>query len=166
MTKHECLSNDEARMTKRAARQKGSDSMNGEPQLSEQDVLELLGYANAGRRPLEIIGFGYSTAGMQQFLRERPRVLPQVLNHIVACLNEFHRYPRVPREDEGTTEGPPILRCGEMGVTMEHTVETGVSRYARVISKYPSAVEAVAALVRLRADLAFLDPPQHCSAQE
>lgn len=131
--------------------------MNDRCKLAEQDVLELLGYVNAGRRPLEILGFEYSTAGMQQFLRERPRVLPQVLNHVVVCLNEFGRYPRLPRDDEGTTEGPPILRRGETGVTMEHTVETGVSRCARVISTYPSAEEAAAALVHLRADRGFLD---------
>lgn len=134
--------------------------MNPEPRLSEQDVLELLGYADTSRRPLEILGFEYSTAGMHRFRRERPCFLPQVLNQIVACLDQFGRFPSVPRNDEATPEGPPILRRTPTGITMEHTVETGISSCARVISQYASADEAAVALVRLRADLAFLEPPQ------
>ena len=133
--------------------------MNDEPQLSEQDVLELLGYAGTGRRTLEILGFEYSTAGMQQFLRQRPCLLPQVLNHIVVSLDQFGRFPCASRDDEATPEGPPILRRGPAGITMEHTVETGISSCTRVISQYASAEDAAVALIRLRADLAFLDPP-------
>ena len=127
--------------------------------LSDQELLELLGYAATGRHPLEILGYEPSTRGAGRFRRERPDVVPQACRLIEASLEEAGSFPREPGAE--VLEGGTYLERRPGGVVALHrSVEVGLGQTARVRIDYPSAREAIVELLRRVGDPAYLPVPE------
>jgi hypothetical protein len=126
--------------------------------LGYRDVLELLGYVAGDRHPLEILGYGYSTRGVQRFRAERPNFLPQVCQLIEASLAEAGSFPREPGEDV-LKEGTYLERRPDGVVVLNTSVEVGISRTARVQMDFTSSQHAVMELIRRVGNSAYLPVP-------
>lgn len=66
--------------------------------LTEIDVLELLGYIHQHRSWLEIVGYESSTQGLKTFYTDRPNLEPHIISIILTALDEVGQFPRVSRK--------------------------------------------------------------------
>jgi hypothetical protein len=126
--------------------------------LTEHDLLELLGYAATGRHPLEVLGYGYSTRGAQELRRERPDLVPQACRLIRASLEEAGTFPRQPGE-EVVKEGLYLERRPGGVVALHMSVEVGTARTARARVDFATAEGAILELLRRLGDPAYLPVP-------
>ena len=126
--------------------------------LTERDVLELLCFAESSRRPLEILGYEYSSRGARRFRSERPDFLPSVCQIIRASLEQAGTFPRAPsaalRED-----GPYLERRPDGGVSLVTSFEVGISQTERVRIEFASMQDAILGLLRRVSDPAYLTVP-------
>lgn len=127
--------------------------------LSEQDLLELLGYTATDRHPLEILGYEYSTRGAGQFRRERPDLLSQACRLIEASLEEAGSFPRDPGA-EVLAAGIYLERRPDGMISLHRDVEVGIGQTARAHVDFVSPRDASLELLRRLGDPAYLPVPE------
>jgi hypothetical protein len=116
-------------------------------ELSERDLVELLGYRAADRHPLEILGYDCSTRGVRRFRAERPDFLPQVCRIIEASLEETGSFPR-DRSPELMQSGTYLENRADGSVALFTSVETGLVTTAQIQICFPSVRQACIELIR------------------
>lgn len=58
--------------------------------MTYEDSLDFLGYSESKRHPIEILGFEYTTQGMNDFRSNKPDVIQVLSSVITQTINESH----------------------------------------------------------------------------
>jgi len=117
--------------------------------LSEQDVLELLGYPAERRHPLEILGFGASTQGAEAFRAQRPDYVPEVSGIITKAVERDGRFPSEPL-------CPFIRKIDESSYVVHYYVEKSMGQIEETSTRVPSVEHATVLLLRETANPDYL----------
>ena len=115
--------------------------------IKYEDVLEILGYTASKRRVLEIIGYEFSPAGMEQYRQERPNIVPILIDTIKKDIENVGIFPRA------FFKAKPEAYCAyieksDLGFTLvEIDKPDGLSR-----SLFNTVDKAAQALIRISVD--------------
>jgi hypothetical protein len=124
--------------------------------LTYQDVLELLLYEESTRRPLEILGYEYSSRGIREFRRERPDYLPQIHALIRQSVDEAGNFPRA-LNSSTLEDGTYLERRSDGNIRLHFSVETSINSTAQVYLDFTSMDEAIHTLLTRLLDPAYFD---------
>ncbi len=123
--------------------------------LSEQDVLELLGYAGSQRHPLEILGYECSSRGARRFREEQPDFVPQVCQLIQASLEHTGSFPGNPG-GEILRDGTYLERRPDGLISLHTSIEVSMSETARSTIEFTSVRDAAFELIRRSRNPSYL----------
>jgi hypothetical protein len=124
--------------------------------LTANEIEELLGVRATNDHPLDILGFGFTTEGVERFRAEHPDFFPQVKAHIRQQLAVCGHFPEgIDAED---SDHRTFIRKMSSGYLMSSEEEIALYRYEPVVTEFDSEDQAISAYVERVASSDYLSP--------
>ena len=114
--------------------------------LSPEEIECLLGIGGSSAHPLDILGYGYSSEGVQRFRAEQPDFMPQIAAYVRSVLVRKGIFPK--ETDPSNAGFRTFIQADGALFRISSIEEIGFSRYERISTGPMPEKEAIQEYIR------------------
>jgi len=119
--------------------------------MTYQDALEFMGYRERTRHPIEILGYEYTTQGMNEFRSDKPDVESELVSIIKRTFEEHTTFPAEISENL-MKNGTYLFLDSKHNVIFSSLEEIGYLKYERIETKCKNITEAALKIIKEKVD--------------